>query len=135
MTQLTVTPDIEAAPWSDLSHEMLKHNKGGKSAEIERIGLLRHGTQQGNATVELLIRLPNGEVVVAETTLVTARDDAADRGHEERLLADVRRLDTMLMKPLYVFRMANARGNMPGARTAALNAAREVERLMADERW
>jgi hypothetical protein len=38
-----------------------------------RVGLLRHGTQQGNATVSFAIRLHDGRVVLAETTVRLAR--------------------------------------------------------------
>jgi hypothetical protein len=61
MEPLTVTPDIERAPWTDIPQTAAQ-------GRLERIGLLRNGTQQGRATVGLVIRLPDGTAVVAETT-------------------------------------------------------------------
>lgn len=61
MEPLTITPDIERAPWTDIPHS-------APQGKIERIGLLRNGTVGGRATVGLVIRLPDGTAVVAETT-------------------------------------------------------------------
>ena len=61
MEPLTVTPDVERAPWTDIPPSA-PHGK------LERIGLLRNGTEQGRATVGLVIKLDDGTHVVAETT-------------------------------------------------------------------
>ncbi len=61
MEPLTVTPDIERAPWTDIPATT-------PQGKLERIGLLRNGTSEGRATVGLVIRLPDGTAVVAETT-------------------------------------------------------------------
>lgn len=61
MEPLSVIPDIERAPWSDLPVNVLQ-------GRLERLGLLRNGTQQGRATIAMVVRLPDGTPVVAETT-------------------------------------------------------------------
>lgn len=61
-TPLDIRPDMEVAPWDDVDPKSLLHG------QIERVGLLRHGTSQGRASVALLIRLDDGRVVVGETT-------------------------------------------------------------------
>lgn len=61
MTPLSVTPDVEQAPWSDLDPKM-PHGR------LERVGLLRHGTVNGKASVAVVILLDDGTRVVAETT-------------------------------------------------------------------
>lgn len=60
MTHLSVTPDIDRAPWTDIDPAY--------SGQLERIGLLRNGTTQGRATVGLVVQLADGRHVVAETT-------------------------------------------------------------------
>ncbi|HEY9413156.1 MAG TPA: hypothetical protein VIQ30_00220 [Pseudonocardia sp.] len=61
MEPLSVTPDIDLAPWTDIPATT-------PQGRLERIGLLRNGTSEGRATVGLVIRLPDGTAVVAETT-------------------------------------------------------------------
>lgn len=61
MEPLSITPDIERAPWTDIPQT-------SPQGKLERLGLLRNGTHQGRATVGLVIRLPDGTAVVAETT-------------------------------------------------------------------
>jgi hypothetical protein len=62
MEPLTITPDIERAPWNDLPEDTTLDGK------LERIGLLRNGTTGGRASVGLVVRLPDGTAVVAQTT-------------------------------------------------------------------
>lgn len=64
MIELTITPDIERAPWSDL-REVLAPGMG----KITRIGRLPRGCQSGAATVSICIRMPDGKQFVAETTM------------------------------------------------------------------
>lgn len=61
-TALDVRTDMDQAPWSDLRDVEREHGM------VERIGLLRNGTDGGRASVALVIRLDGGQVVVAETT-------------------------------------------------------------------
>lgn len=61
MEPLSITPDIERAPWNDIPHTT-------PQGKLERIGLLRNGTHEGRATVGMIIRLEDGTAVVAETT-------------------------------------------------------------------
>lgn len=61
MIPITITPDIERAPWTDIPQDTAL-------GTLERIGLLRNGTKQGRATIGMIIRLPDGTAVVAETT-------------------------------------------------------------------
>lgn len=60
MIDLTITPDIEQAPWTDLTEVI--------PGKLARIGLLRNGTEGGRASIALLIQLDDGSQVVAETT-------------------------------------------------------------------
>lgn len=70
-TGLKVCGDLGAAPWSDID--------GGRvtGGRVERIGLLPEGTTGGRASVALLVRLPNGRYVIAETTWRLFRAAAA----------------------------------------------------------
>ncbi|HEY9416772.1 MAG TPA: hypothetical protein VIQ30_18610 [Pseudonocardia sp.] len=61
MEGLGVTPDIELAPWTDIPET-------SPQGKLERIGLLRNGTSEGRAMVGLIVRMPDGTAVVAETT-------------------------------------------------------------------
>lgn len=62
MEPLTITPDIDRAPWNDLDEATTLDGK------LERIGLLRNGTVQGRATIGIVVRLPDGTAVVGQTT-------------------------------------------------------------------
>lgn len=64
MTPLTVTPDIERAPWDDLNLARPDINDG----RLARIGLLRHGTEGGKASVGVVIELPDGTHIIGQTT-------------------------------------------------------------------
>jgi hypothetical protein len=70
MPGLVLTPNLELDPWTDLqpATDHLPHNPNGACAVIERMGLLPNATEQQRACVELLIRLPDGSLLVAETT-------------------------------------------------------------------
>lgn len=61
MEPLTITPDIEQAPWTDIP-------QAAPQGRLERIDLLRNGTREGRAIVGFVVRLPDGTAVVAETT-------------------------------------------------------------------
>lgn len=62
MIPLNVTMNLDIDPWTDLPPDI-------PFGDIERIGLLPNGTPQGRATVELVIRLADGTLVGAQTTL------------------------------------------------------------------
>lgn len=66
MIPLTVTPDVDNNPWLDLRGKVA--NPDGTPIVIERIGLLRHGTKEGRATVAVVIRMPDGRALIAEQT-------------------------------------------------------------------
>lgn len=68
MIALTITPDIERAPWSDLQARIHPDAVGRPLAQIARVGLLRNGTDSGRATVSIAIELNDGRVILAETT-------------------------------------------------------------------
>lgn len=70
MIPITVTPDMSVNPWLENRAEIHDYaNNHPGPAVVEKIGLLPEGTTSGRATVELLIRMPDGTVVLAETTL------------------------------------------------------------------
>lgn len=60
MTPLDVRPDMERAPWTNVRNPL--------HGQLTSIGLLRHGTSGGNASVALLVTLDDGRHVVAQTT-------------------------------------------------------------------
>lgn len=59
---VSVTPDVEMNPWTDLEGKIAAHG------ELVRAGALRNGTTDGRATVALVAKLDSGELVVIETT-------------------------------------------------------------------
>lgn len=61
-SSIDVRPDMDQAPWTDLPRKDILHG------QVERAGLLRHGTSDGRASVALVVRLDDGRPVVAETT-------------------------------------------------------------------
>lgn len=81
MIPIQITPNIELDPWSELRDLVatgdLITDLNGPSATIERVGLLPNGTRSGRAVVMFQVRLPDGRVVLAETTLRLFRGVAA----------------------------------------------------------
>lgn len=67
LTPLTITPDVEQAPWNDLT---LRDPVDGTLA---RIGLLRHGTAAGKASVAVVVEMPDGTHVIGQTTWALLR--------------------------------------------------------------
>jgi len=67
MTPLSVTPDVEQAPWSDL------HLRPGDDGVLARIGLLRHGTVGGKASVAVVVDMPDGTQIIGQTTWALLR--------------------------------------------------------------
>jgi hypothetical protein len=63
MINLTITPNIDEAPWKDLAPEC------PELGTIERIGRLPRGTTSGKSTVSIVIRMPDGKRYMAQTTL------------------------------------------------------------------
>jgi hypothetical protein len=61
-TPLSISPDIDAAPWTDLNVAGLQHGL------VRRVGFLRNATVQGRGGIALAIQLDDGGWVVAETT-------------------------------------------------------------------
>jgi hypothetical protein len=84
MITLSITPDLEKGPWTDLKHVKAL-------GKIERIGRLPRGTVQGQSTVCIGIRMPDGTIAVGETTLALIKNatdalaavDAPHRTHVE----------------------------------------------------
>jgi len=66
MIPLSVIPDIDQA--GGLPHVERDKLITETSAAVRSIGLLRHGTSEGRASVGLLIELPDGRQVIAETS-------------------------------------------------------------------
>lgn len=62
MIPLIVTVNLDIDPWTDLPPDI-------PFGTIERIGLLPNGTKEGRATVALVVRLEDGSLVGAQTTL------------------------------------------------------------------
>lgn len=68
---MTITTNLELNPWDDLDLAKLNAElmPNGATAKLERVGVLPNATKEGRAGVALLIRLPDGRQVIAETTL------------------------------------------------------------------
>lgn len=62
MIPLNITTNLDIDPWTDLGDEFIP-------GDLARIGILPNGTESGHATVCLLVTLPDGRQVVAQTTL------------------------------------------------------------------
>lgn len=70
MIPLTVTMNLDIDPWTDLHDDAAQViDYGGDTAKLTRVGILPNGTRSGKATVGLLVELPDGRKVIAETTL------------------------------------------------------------------
>lgn len=67
MNVLNIRANLELDPWTDIKPGDVAN--WGQDAVIERAGLLPNGTAEGRATVAILVRLADGQVVLAETTL------------------------------------------------------------------
>lgn len=68
---LTVTVNLDLDPWTDL-RDNPRYDPGdpttGISPKLVRIGMLPNATHSGRATVMLLIQMPDGTLIPAETT-------------------------------------------------------------------
>lgn len=63
MIPLNITLNLDIDPWTDLQEAEVPFGN------VVRIGVLPNGTQQGRATVALVIELEDGTLVGAQTTL------------------------------------------------------------------
>lgn len=61
MTELSIFPDAER-------RNSLDPKKPVVEAELTGVGLLRHGTSEGKASVALFVTMPNGTQVLVQTT-------------------------------------------------------------------
>lgn len=80
---LELRPDLGRAPWTDLNTDKALYG------HVERMGLLPQGTAGGRPTLALVVRLPDGRAVVAETTWALMRAslralDASPIGERDR---------------------------------------------------
>jgi len=72
MPALSITPNLEATPWEDLR---LLREQGklitamGDEGGTIRIGGLPRGMMSGKASVTIAVPLPDGMVIVTETSL------------------------------------------------------------------
>jgi hypothetical protein len=62
MSELSITMNLDAEPWSDLSE---LHVEDGV---VERIGLLPDGMASGKPVCAMVVRLSNSEVVIAQVS-------------------------------------------------------------------
>lgn len=85
MTPLSITPNCELNPWADLTRDQII------PGELERIGLMPDGTASGRPAVVLLVRLPDGTPVVAQTTWALLR--SAVRALNASPVADLDRME------------------------------------------
>jgi hypothetical protein len=84
MIPLDIRPNMELDPWVDLTPSVAE-------GALERIGLLPHGTSKGRPSVALLIRLPDGTQVLAQTTWALLR--AAVRALDASPVAEFDRME------------------------------------------
>lgn len=64
MIPLHVTLNLELDPWADLAGKI-----PDDAGTLVRIGILPDGMESGRAAVELIVRNPDGSLIVAETSL------------------------------------------------------------------
>ena len=69
-TELEISLDAEKYPWKNVGR--ISPQQGGATCLIEKVGLLANATQQGRAGLAILVRMPDGTAVVAETSLRNA---------------------------------------------------------------
>lgn len=81
MIPISLTPDIDKAPWNDL-----KNTK--ELGIISRIGRLTKGTQSGKSVVMIAIKFEDGTEVVGQTTM-----DLFEGASKVMLIADGRSPD------------------------------------------
>jgi hypothetical protein len=81
---LDIRPNMELNPWDDIPRAI-------DGAELERIGLLPNGTTSGRPTIGLLVRLPDGTAVIAQTTWTLMR--AAVRALDASPVAELDRME------------------------------------------
>lgn len=67
MIPLSISTDLDRSPWTDLQ------SADPVVGMLTRIGVLRHGTVGGKATVALVVTMPDGEQVLAQTTWALLR--------------------------------------------------------------
>ena len=85
MISLSITPDLDKAPWTDLQ---------GKGAEpgcgrIIRVGRLTRGCVSGASTVAVVIETQDGRKFIAETTMALFLSAArAFKAVEEEMSGD-----------------------------------------------
>lgn len=65
MIPLTITADLEKNPWTDIDPATYSAGCG----HIARIGRLPRGTQSGLSTIAILVEMPDGRKVIAQTTM------------------------------------------------------------------
>lgn len=85
MIPLDIRPNIELNPWTDIPSGSIDDGL------IERIGLRPNGTANGRPSIALLIRLPDGSPVIAQTTWALLR--AAVRALDASPVAELDRLE------------------------------------------
>ncbi len=65
MTAITITANLDDSPWKDCAEECREQGLG----TVTRIGRLPNGTEGGHSTVTILVEMPDGRKVLAQTTL------------------------------------------------------------------
>lgn len=69
MIPLQIILDVERDQFPDFpGEEVRKVHPDGEPWLVTGIGLLRHGTQKGNAVVFVKVTLPDGSHAIAQTT-------------------------------------------------------------------
>lgn len=63
MIPLTITPNLDTAPWTDIAQDT------PTLGLIARVGRLPNGTTSGKSTVTVLIVMPDGSQHLAQTTI------------------------------------------------------------------
>lgn len=68
MPSLSITPNLDLKPWTDLRDEIDAQSYDGSVATIERVGLLPEGMASGDPAFEIVVCLADGTRIVAETS-------------------------------------------------------------------
>lgn len=65
MLHLQITNDISKTPWTDVPENVYAKGLGN----IDRIGRLPRGMQSGKSSIGILVTMPDGSQVMAQTSM------------------------------------------------------------------
>lgn len=85
MIPISITPNLELSPWTDLA------DAAPGIGTVERIGLLPNGTTSGRPVVGIVVRAADGQRHIVQTTWALFR--TAARGLDASPVAELDRME------------------------------------------